>query len=156
MAELKSGLLEILVPESDFYPNFDQLPPDHIFADRPSRVKWRTKQNYDISYLMAYCHTKGRYYLQLEDDIASMPGFISTIYRFISGESQSNWYSLEFCDLGFIGKLFNSRDLVHLVNYFLMFSDYMPVDILSMIYQRNIICDPSKASVRMLFFICVY
>jgi alpha-1,3-mannosylglycoprotein beta-1,4-N-acetylglucosaminyltransferase A/B len=121
--------------ERKFYPNFENLPPDRIFGDDKKRVKWRTKQNYDVSYLMAYCHTKGQYYLQLEDDIASKPGFIAVIKDFMAKQQYAYWYSLEFCDLGFIGKLFHSTDLVQLVNYFLMFADFMPIDILNMLFQ---------------------
>jgi len=66
-SEIDSGLLEIIVPEKDYYPNFDRVVlTDRIFGDKPSRVKWRRKQNYDISYLMSYCYGKGLYYLQVE------------------------------------------------------------------------------------------
>lgn len=63
--ELESGLLEIVVPPIEFYPNFNLLPQDRVFNDSKERVKWRTKQNYDFSYMMAYCQKKGIYYLQV-------------------------------------------------------------------------------------------
>ena len=68
--ELKSGLLEVIVPEKEYYPNFKNMPViDHIFNDKPDRVRWRVKQNYDIVYLMSYCYGKGQYYLQVKLNI---------------------------------------------------------------------------------------
>lgn len=65
--ETESGLLEVIVPPSEFYPDFSNMTllVDEIFHDPPSRVKWRTKQNYDYSYLMTYSQKKGKYYLQV-------------------------------------------------------------------------------------------
>ena len=36
---LRSGLLEVVVPPKDFYPDLDNLPKDITFHDPPSRVK---------------------------------------------------------------------------------------------------------------------
>lgn len=49
-----------------FYPDIQgQDLNDFVFKDKPERIKWRIKQNYDISYLMAYSKDKGKYYLQV-------------------------------------------------------------------------------------------
>ncbi len=63
--ETESGLLEIIVPPAEFYPDLNKLQTDLVFNDPKERVKWRTKQNYDFSYLMTYCQKRGIYYLQV-------------------------------------------------------------------------------------------
>lgn len=64
-SEVDSGLLEIIVPPKEFYPDLDALGYDKVFNDSNQRVKWRTKQNYDFSYLMTYAQKRGSYYLQV-------------------------------------------------------------------------------------------
>ncbi len=64
--EINDGIIDIVVPLPDYYPDFNQLDlQDNIFHDKTDRVKWRTKQNYDISYLMNYCYKRSDYYLQV-------------------------------------------------------------------------------------------
>ena len=63
--ETDTGLLEIIVPPSEFYPDLARIEPDKVFQDSKDRFKWRTKQNYDFSYLMTYCQKRGIYYLQV-------------------------------------------------------------------------------------------
>ena len=64
-AETEKGLLELIVPPSKYYPDFSKIKNDQVFNDSSDRVKWRTKQNYDVSYLMAYAQKRGNYYLQV-------------------------------------------------------------------------------------------
>ncbi len=65
MTHFKSGLLQIIVPPIDFYPNLNSMAPDRVFNDSSERVKWRVKQVYDFSYLMTYAQPRGKYYLQV-------------------------------------------------------------------------------------------
>ncbi|RMZ93231.1 alpha-1-3-mannosyl-glyco 4-beta-N-acetylglucosaminyltransferase B, partial [Brachionus plicatilis] len=142
--ELESGLLEIVVPPAEFYPNFTLLPQDRVFNDSRERVKWRTKQNYDFSYMMAYCQKRGIYYLQLEDDVVAKSGFFSTIKNFITEQKSNDWMIIEFSQLGFIGKLFKCSQLKYFVNFFLMFANNKPVDWLFDIMLDVKICNPDK------------
>lgn len=64
-AELNSNLIEVIVPPASYYPDFKILSKDETFNDSPERIQWRTKQNYDFSYLMNYCRFRGKYYLQV-------------------------------------------------------------------------------------------
>ena len=64
-AETENGLLELIVPPAKYYPDFSSIKTDQVFNDSSDRVRWRTKQNYDISYLMAYAQKRGNYYLQV-------------------------------------------------------------------------------------------
>ncbi|RNA07892.1 alpha-1-3-mannosyl-glyco 4-beta-N-acetylglucosaminyltransferase B, partial [Brachionus plicatilis] len=140
--ELQSGLLEIVVPPAEFYPNFALVPRDRVFNDSRERVKWRTKQNYDIAYLMIYCQKRGIYYLQLEDDIVAKLGFLTTIKNFITQLKSDKWMIIEFSELGFIGKLFRCSQLRYFANFFLMFANNKPVDWLYDILLNIKICNP--------------
>jgi alpha-1,3-mannosylglycoprotein beta-1,4-N-acetylglucosaminyltransferase A/B len=65
--EIDDGIIDIIVPPSDYYPDLNKVDvKDELFNDPLDRIKWRTKQNYDISYLMNYCFTRGQYYLQVK------------------------------------------------------------------------------------------
>ena len=71
--EIDTGLLDIIVPPTEFYPNLNTLGEDRVFNDSRERVKWRTKQNYDFSYLMTYSQKRGVYYLQVIDNTVIFP-----------------------------------------------------------------------------------
>ena len=86
-----------------FYVKFDNLV--ETFNDKIERVRWRAKQVFDISFLMAYSYLKAPFYLQLEDDIIVKDNFLTKIKEFTVEKSAVNpdWFYLEFCHLGFIG-----------------------------------------------------
>ncbi|XP_058884800.1 alpha-1,3-mannosyl-glycoprotein 4-beta-N-acetylglucosaminyltransferase A isoform X3 [Acipenser ruthenus] len=60
--EISSGLLEVISPPASYYPDLTNLK--ETFGDTKERVKWRTKQNLDYSFLMMYALNKGTYYVQ--------------------------------------------------------------------------------------------
>lgn len=145
--ETDSGLLEIIVPPAEFYPDLTRIEPDKVFQDSKERVKWRTKQNYDFSYLMTYCQKRGIYYLQLEDDVVSKTGFFTTMKNFIKNQKNDQWMMIEFSQLGFIGKLFKCHDLPMFVNFFLVFATDKPVDWLYDSVFSVKICNPERGDV---------
>lgn len=56
---------------------------------------------------MMYCQSKGSFYVQLEDDIVAKPQFHTimkktALQRMADGQE---WFILDFCRLGFIGKV---------------------------------------------------
>ncbi len=62
---------------------------------------------------MMYAKNRGKYYVQLEDDVLTRRGFIGTMKEFAlkatmntlkSTSMSSDWFMLDFCQLGFIGK----------------------------------------------------
>jgi alpha-1,3-mannosylglycoprotein beta-1,4-N-acetylglucosaminyltransferase A/B len=66
--EIDNGFLEIITPSKDYYPSYSSFGKqlkDTVFKDTSQRIKWRTKQNYDIIFLMSYAMNKGIYYLQV-------------------------------------------------------------------------------------------
>ena len=42
--------------------------------------------------------------------------------------AKQNWFVIDFCQLGFIGKLFRTMDLPILIQFFLIFFNDKPVD----------------------------
>ncbi|KAF4801448.1 Calmegin [Turdus rufiventris] len=139
--EIQSGVLEVISPPASYYPDFSNLKK--TFGDSEDRVRWRTKQNLDYSFLMLYAQPKGTFYLQLEDDIIAKPDFIESIKSFAAQQSP-DWMILEFSQLGFIGKLFKSEDLPLIVEFFLMFYKDKPIDWLIDHLLWVKVCNPEK------------
>ncbi|XP_041317720.1 alpha-1,3-mannosyl-glycoprotein 4-beta-N-acetylglucosaminyltransferase-like protein MGAT4D [Pyrgilauda ruficollis] len=139
--EVQSGVLEVISPPASYYPDLSNLKK--TLGDSEDRVRWRTKQNLDYSFLMLYAQPKGTFYLQLEDDIIAKPDFIESIKSFAAQQSQ-DWMVLEFSQLGFIGKLFKSEDLPLIVDFFLMFYKDKPIDWLIDHLLWVKVCNPEK------------
>ncbi|KAM9143540.1 alpha-1,3-mannosyl-glycoprotein 4-beta-N-acetylglucosaminyltransferase-like protein MGAT4D isoform 7-T7 [Pangshura tecta] len=60
--EVQSGVIEVISPLASYYPDLSNLK--ETFGDSKERVRWRTKQNLDYSFLMLYAQPKGTFYLQ--------------------------------------------------------------------------------------------
>uniref|UniRef100_A0A7M4FVW5 MGAT4 family member D n=1 Tax=Crocodylus porosus TaxID=8502 RepID=A0A7M4FVW5_CROPO len=138
---MQSGVLEVISPPASYYPDLSTLK--ETFGDSKERVRWRTKQNLDYSFLMLYAQPKGTFYLQLEDDIIAKPQYIQSVKSFALKQS-SEWMVLEFSQLGFIGKLFKSEDLPFIVEFFLMFYKDKPIDWLLDHLLWVKVCNPEK------------
>ncbi|CAG5132057.1 unnamed protein product, partial [Candidula unifasciata] len=123
--EISQGLLDIIVPRAEFYPNLDSLKL--TLGDDRERVKWRSKQNLDYAFLMLHAWSRGKYYLQLEDDIRAVPGYITSMKEAIA-KTYWPWFSIEFSTLGYIGRLFKSEDTVKMMEFLLMFYSSKPCD----------------------------
>ncbi|XP_067850052.1 alpha-1,3-mannosyl-glycoprotein 4-beta-N-acetylglucosaminyltransferase B-like isoform X2 [Heptranchias perlo] len=140
--EIQSGLLEIISPSANFYPELSNLR--ETFGDSQKRVKWRTKQNLDYSFLMMYAQAKGNFYLQLEDDIIATSNYLQTMINFAQQQHSDDWMVLEFSQLGFIGKLFKSPDLTLIVEFIIMFYKDKPIDWLLDHILWVKVCNPEK------------
>ncbi|XP_062609322.1 alpha-1,3-mannosyl-glycoprotein 4-beta-N-acetylglucosaminyltransferase B-like [Saccostrea cucullata] len=140
--ELQSGLLEVIAPPAEFYPDFNNIK--QTYGDTKERVRWRTKQNLDFSFLMMYARSKAIYYVQLEDDVISKPGYFTIMKTFAEQQSSTTWILLEFSTLGFIGKMFKSKDLPVVVEFFLMFYQDKPIDWLLDYFLAVKVCNPEK------------
>ncbi|KAM6075864.1 alpha-1,3-mannosyl-glycoprotein 4-beta-N-acetylglucosaminyltransferase-like protein MGAT4D isoform 5-T5 [Chlamydotis macqueenii] len=64
--EIQSGVLEVISPPASYYPDLFNLKK--TLGDSEDRVRWRTKQNLDYSFLMLYAQPKGTFYLQTHCD----------------------------------------------------------------------------------------
>lgn len=139
---IDNGLLEVISPPPEFYPDLDNLKL--TFGDTKERVRWRTKQNVDFTFLMLYARTRGYYYVQLEDDVVAKPGFLSIMKTYADQQKDDGWILLEFSTLGFIGKLFKSSQLPMIVEFFLMFHKDKPIDWLLDHFLNVKVCSPEK------------
>lgn len=131
---------------AELYPTLDVCPPFCSYRDDKHRVKWRSKQNIDYAFLMYYAVPLAPYYLQIEDDLAFSSNWISKITdalvteypaSYLSKESNAPWRLLDFSELGFIGKLFQSNELIRMAQFLLLFYDQMPCDILLGHWMRS-------------------
>ncbi|KAJ8736758.1 hypothetical protein PYW07_000029 [Mythimna separata] len=143
---VENGLIEVIAPSPAYYPDFGRIPV--TLGDSHKRVIWRTKQNLDNIYLMAYAQSKGTFYLMLEDDVIAKNNYVQEIKQFTATTTvhNPNWFFIEFCHVGGIGKLFRSADLIHFVTYVQLFYTNMPIDWLLESYLADKTCTIEKAS----------
>ncbi|KAH8371948.1 hypothetical protein KR093_009431, partial [Drosophila rubida] len=141
---LDEGLIEVITPPDDYYPDFNELYV--TLHDEPSRVRWRTKQTLDYMFLMTYARSRGAYYLQLEDDIIPTVGYLDYVMNLAALHTNfrfthhRNWIVLSFCDLGFIGKLFRTEELQPFLAYVQIFFNDQPIDWLLQSYVKLRCC----------------
>ena len=137
---IESGLIEVISPPPHFYPDWSTLR--QTLGDQPERVQWRSKQNLDYAFLMMYSHLKGHFYIQLEDDIVAKNGYLTVMHDFALDliAKQKPWFVIDFCSLGFIGKMFKSSDLPKLSLFFLFFFNDQPGDWLLVHIIRTMVC----------------
>ncbi|XP_039285985.1 alpha-1,3-mannosyl-glycoprotein 4-beta-N-acetylglucosaminyltransferase B isoform X2 [Nilaparvata lugens] len=142
---LDSGLIEVIVPAASFYPDLSKIKTNYL-NEPTDRFHWRTKQNLDFAYLMMYSHTKSKYYVQLEDDILAIPNFATIMVKAAHEETatKESWVVIDFCNLGFIGKLFKSVDLPQFAQFLLMFHTAKPVDWLLHYFISTLVCHLEK------------
>ena len=140
--ELKAGVLEVICPNPSSYPPLGHLP--QTLSDPEDRVQWRAKQVLDFSFLMWYASPKGEYYIQLEDDLTAVRGYLQHIQSYVNSHSNSSWLYVHFSQLGFIGKLFRSTNLTPFIEYMLLFYYRQPVDWLLANFHRDLLCFQSQ------------
>ena len=80
----------------------------------------------------------------MEDDVISRSGFLNDIKKKVMELKSADWVTIEFSELGFIGKLFKTKDLAIFINFFLIFSNYKPVDLLNEFVYTTIACGKIK------------
>ncbi|XP_038053883.1 alpha-1,3-mannosyl-glycoprotein 4-beta-N-acetylglucosaminyltransferase C-like [Patiria miniata] len=128
-----SGFMQLITAPNSFYPPLENLKQN--FGDSKGRVSWRAKQVADYAFLFSYCQGLSEYYLQLEDDVISSPDFVQSIKNYLDVVTYKQWTTLEFSELGFIGKLFRSSELPRLTQFMLFFYEDQPVDYLQKYYN---------------------
>ncbi|KAJ8002707.1 hypothetical protein DPEC_G00161720 [Dallia pectoralis] len=118
-------LLVIHAPE-EYYPSLDGLKRN--YNDPEDRVRFRSKQNVDYAFLLNFCTNLSDFYMMLEDDVRCSRNFLTSLKKVVTSRQGSYWVMLEFSKLGYIGKLYHSRDLPRLAHFLLMFYQEMPCD----------------------------
>lgn len=135
---VKGGHFHALHAPIELYPKLDVCPPFCAYKDEPHRVRWRSKQNVDYAFLMYYAAPLAPYYVQIEDDLAFAPNWIGKMMNYVNTQYPPNyltkentpWRLINFSELGFIGKMFQSNELTRLAQFLLLFYDQMPCDLL--------------------------
>ncbi|NXY23509.1 MGT4C acetylglucosaminyltransferase, partial [Atrichornis clamosus] len=120
------GRLLLIHAPAEFYPTLEGLKRN--FNDAEERVRFRSKQNVDYAFLLAFAANLSSYYLMIEDDVWSAKSFLTAIRRALASQQGSSWATLEFSKLGYIGKLYHSSDLPRLAHFLLLFYQEMPCD----------------------------
>nr|XP_013799518.1 PREDICTED: alpha-1,3-mannosyl-glycoprotein 4-beta-N-acetylglucosaminyltransferase C-like [Apteryx mantelli mantelli] len=120
------GQLLLIHAPHEFYPTLDGLKRN--YNDPEERVRFRSKQNVDYAFLLAFAANLSTYYLMIEDDVQCSKSFLTAIRKALASWEGSNWVTLEFSKLGYIGKLYHSSDLPRLARFLLLFYQEMPCD----------------------------
>ncbi|KAM9212542.1 alpha-1,3-mannosyl-glycoprotein 4-beta-N-acetylglucosaminyltransferase C-like [Dugong dugon] len=120
-------LVVINTPLKNYLPLKD---PKKKFNDTPAYIAFRSKQNMDYAFLMNFATNHSDYFLMIEDGVKCAPGFVTQIATILSTWEYKPYATLEFSELGFIGKLFRTRDLPRFVHFLLLFYQQMPCDYL--------------------------
>eukprot|EP00930_Biecheleria_cincta_P091746 TRINITY_DN8139_c1_g4_i1.p1 TRINITY_DN8139_c1_g4~~TRINITY_DN8139_c1_g4_i1.p1 ORF type:complete len:672 (+),score=129.97 TRINITY_DN8139_c1_g4_i1:79-2094(+) len=135
---IRAGHFHGIHAKQELYPDLEFCPPFCTYKDEPKRVKWRSKQNVDYAFLMYYAANLAPYYLQIEDDISFAPNWIQKMSDYLRASFPPNylskenapWRLIDFSQLGFIGKMFQSNELTRMAQFLLLFYDQMPCDLL--------------------------
>ena len=123
--ELASGLILLMTVAEEAYPRLTNLKRN--FNDTPERVRWRSKQVVDVSFVFYVGRSFSKYYMHMEDDTVASDNYLQLIKDFIQ-EQVDPWTCLSFSELFSIGRLFKSMDVDRIAKYLFMFYDEMPFD----------------------------
>ncbi|XP_063968586.1 alpha-1,6-mannosyl-glycoprotein 4-beta-N-acetylglucosaminyltransferase-like [Lytechinus pictus] len=123
---LENGFMQVIQVPLSFYPPLENLKSN--YKDSQTRVYWRSKQCVDFAFMFFYGSSLSEYYLQIEDDVYTVNGYLAAIRTYIREKRNIQWASLEFSTMGFIGKLFHSYDLDKLATLTMIFYEDQPVD----------------------------
>lgn len=113
---MATGWIHLIQAPASYYPEFKL--EDEKFHDSSQRLRWRQKQCIDYSFLMAYSHGLADYYLQMEDDISTVPGWLQAVQQFVNEQQSHRWAVLEFSHVGFVGKLYPDAELPRVATFF--------------------------------------
>ncbi|XP_051059981.1 alpha-1,3-mannosyl-glycoprotein 4-beta-N-acetylglucosaminyltransferase-like protein MGAT4E [Phodopus roborovskii] len=113
-----------------------------------SLAQMYSKQNVDHAFLMSFATELSTYFLLIEDDVFCAPNFVTHIRSKVINRKPHAWVLLEFSNMGFLGKLFHSKDLPLLARFLLLFHQERPLEWLilhfrTLLAQQNpIFCRP--------------
>ncbi|XP_038068584.1 alpha-1,3-mannosyl-glycoprotein 4-beta-N-acetylglucosaminyltransferase C-like [Patiria miniata] len=114
---VQSGMLQLIEAPLSFY-----RTPE---AQKNGQVK----ENLDNAFLISYSENLSEYYLQLDDSVKTVPGYVRSIRDFINGQGKKYWVTLEFSSKPFTGKLIRSggRDQGQLTHLLVEFGEKLSV-----------------------------
>ncbi|KAM5237791.1 alpha-1,3-mannosyl-glycoprotein 4-beta-N-acetylglucosaminyltransferase-like protein MGAT4E [Ctenodactylus gundi] len=118
---LAGQLLLIHVPP-EAYPTVSGI------QDKAYKAEIYSKQNVNHAFLMSFATKLSDYFLLIGDNVFCAPNFVTQIYSEVTTMKHTQWVLLEFSNMGFIGKLFHSKDLPLLAHFLLLFHKDKPLD----------------------------
>ncbi|XP_040595068.1 alpha-1,3-mannosyl-glycoprotein 4-beta-N-acetylglucosaminyltransferase-like protein MGAT4E [Mesocricetus auratus] len=141
-SQILSGQLLLIHAPSDAYPT--------VTDDQKELSKGQiySKQNVDHAFLISFATKLSTYFLLIEDNVLCAPNFVRHIRSKVINRKPHTWVLLEFSNMGFLGKLFHSRDLPLLARFLLLFHKERPLEWLilhfrTLLAQQNpIFCRP--------------
>ena len=80
------------------------------------------------------------------ENFKSTPNFVSKMKSFADSHNSKNWLVIDFCKLGFIGKMFKTSDLSMFIQFFITFFKDKPVDWLLSDVISTKVCTPKMDS----------
>lgn len=110
------------------------------------------KQNIDYAFLVSFATKLSDYFVLTEDNVFIAPNFVTHIYSRVATMKSNSWVLLEFSNMGFLGKLFHSRDLPLLAHFLLLFYKEKPLDNLIshfhtlLVQESPILCRPFSST----------
>ncbi|KAM9212082.1 alpha-1,3-mannosyl-glycoprotein 4-beta-N-acetylglucosaminyltransferase-like protein MGAT4E [Dugong dugon] len=140
--EILAGQLLLIHAPSDAYPPVGGIRNDTYPGE------FYSKQNVDHAFLMSYATNLSDYFLLIDDNVFCSPNFVSHIRWKVTNMNSNPWVLLEFSNMGFLGKLFHSRDLPLIAHFLLLFYKEKPLNRLiphfrALLVQQNpILCRP--------------
>lgn len=133
---IDSGFIQILLIKEEAYPPLANISTGMLSGTSPQHATWRAKQVLDYAFMFEHGKTLNKYYLQIEDDVMCAENYATAIRQYIRNES-TPWRTIDFSELGFIGKLFKSSDLDKLSKFLFFFYKEQPVDWLYEIFRQS-------------------
>jgi len=121
------GLIQIVKTSKNDYTFLNKNLLKNL-GESPKWLYWRSKQCLDVSLIMAYCADRSQYYLHLEDDVICTDHFYKKMMNDIKHLTDEEWCAVKFCEIGFIGLLFQNTELNKLSTFIKCFFDEMPID----------------------------
>ena len=121
--EILSGLLRVIIPPKNYYPNFFDKSLYKQFGDiSEEKAVANMKQNLDFVYLMLYAETTAIFYVHLTDDIVAKPDYSWKIRQFAIEKyvSERPWFELDFSANKCAGNLYRTADIPKLSVFYLM------------------------------------
>lgn len=106
----------------------DAYPPVTQVQNESSQQQMYSKQNIAHAFLMSFATKLSTYFLLIEDDVFCAPNFVNHIHSKVTNRKPNTWVLMEFSNMGFLGKLFHSRDLPLLARFLLLFHKEQPLD----------------------------
>ena len=87
--QVESGLIQVVRANAEFYPKPSTLQKK--FNDDEHRTAWRSKQVLDYAFMFAYAHNISSFYIHLEDDVITIPGYVDFVAEAVHNATKRSY-----------------------------------------------------------------